>query len=309
MPPLRIWLNRKSLFNLIGENIITIFEKAKKDKNFKEELLQQFSYRLIYFQKGFPKKNELIAKIKSALESFPFSERKFSPFEFLIQTNPNSIIPIQQFIINGRLNSATFFKNHIIPAYQKDISEGKLNSIKSIVNIILFNREVIQTNMLHVFRSLPRVKPDHPLANVWGKVIEIFPEVLAEKYKIEFGNRYSRLDLTSFIEELKVVFQNNPSKQQFLFTFDESVQILTKSFEKFFELKKSIISSNPVHYVQIIKTILDTFIGTNILYNNSTLLSLFQQSILSQLDHSIIDHLILEYIHHPVESGKPLNQE
>lgn len=167
--------------------------------------------------------------------------------------------------------------------------------------------------MLHVFRSLSRIKSDHPLANVWNKIIEILPEVLAEKYRDELPNvnsrRYYRNQTNKFIEELQVVFESNPSKQQFFFTFNESIQILSKSFEKLFDLKKSIVSSNPFHYNQIIKSIFDTFVGKDPIYSDETLLSYFQKSILAQFDPSLIDRLILEYVRHPVESGKPFNQE
>jgi hypothetical protein len=310
MPPVRVWSSRKSIFNHIGESYLSVLEIVKNDPSIEGNPLQEFTPRLVFLEKGFLRKDPLLGKIKSAIESFPYVERHLSPVEFLFHSNQNSILPISRFLQNKWLDSKILSEKVLLPIFVQELSEDKNDSLSEIVDIICSKRDQLETNMLHVFRSLPTVKPDHPLSGVWEKVVDLLPEVIGLKLKAQFGTSINSRNLSpDFLQELTIVFQENTTQKEFFFTYEQSIQILSKALEKLISQKKSIVTFKPSLYINIMKSLLDFFIGKNNSYVNSTLLSYFQKSILNHFESRLVDKLILEYVKHPVEASKPLNQE
>jgi hypothetical protein len=67
---LRIWQQRKTIFNIISGRFLALLEWAKKDQKLNEGIFELFADQLLYLEKGFPKKDLLLPKIKFAIEAF-----------------------------------------------------------------------------------------------------------------------------------------------------------------------------------------------------------------------------------------------
>jgi hypothetical protein len=236
------------------KKLFIILEISKNDSSVEGNPLQEFTPRLIFLEKGFPSKDPLSGKIKSAIESFPYLERHLSPVDFLFHSNQNSILPISRFLQSKCFDSKILGEKYFYQVVFKNF-RGKIDSLSEIVEIIYSKPDQLETNMLHVFLSLPTVKSGHPFSGVWKKVVELLPEVIGLKLKVQFGTSTSSKNLfLDILQGLTIVLQKHIAQKQFFFTYKQTTQYLSKALENLINQKKSIATFNPSFYINAMKS-------------------------------------------------------
>jgi hypothetical protein len=83
----------------------------------------------------------------------------------------------------------------LLLSFLQELSEGKIDSLSEIIDILCSKPDQLETNMLHVFRSFLRVKPDHPPSGVWEKGVELLQEEIGLKLRAQFGTSISSKNL------------------------------------------------------------------------------------------------------------------